>query len=147
MWFKQTIAAVLSVVCLFAGFGMTTCAETVSSRSFVGGVSPLYEIAKRPYSTLGIDGTTAECKSQVDGDDVVKITVVQTLEKYSGWFWIWNSVDGASWTKTANSNSVIFFNTKSGLASGKYRVKSVFTLTNKQGKTETVTVYSSEQSV
>ena len=34
-----------------------------------------------------------------------------------------------------------------GLSSGKYRVKSVFTLTNSSGKTETITVYSSTESI
>lgn len=71
----------------------------------------------------------------------------QTLEKYSGWFWVWNNVDCAVWSKTVNSNSIRLVNTKSGLTSGKYRMKSVFTLTNKQGKTEKITVYSDERSV
>ncbi|MGN0682816.1 MAG: hypothetical protein ACI4JY_03980, partial [Oscillospiraceae bacterium] len=87
------------------------------------------------------------CTSSSGGVDVVKITVEQTLEKYSGWFWIWNSVDGASWTKTVNTNTICLSNTKSGLTSGKYRLKSVFTLTSSSGKTETVTIYSDERTV
>ena len=54
---------------------------------------------------------------------------------------------GAAWEKTVNGSSIGPAYTKSGLESGKYRVKSVFTLTNKQGKTETITVYSDERSV
>jgi len=38
-------------------------------------------------------------------------------------------------------------NSKSGLESGKYRLKSVFTLTDKNGKSETITIYSDEKSV
>ncbi len=38
-------------------------------------------------------------------------------------------------------------NTKTGLKSGKYRLKTIFTLTDKYGKTETITVYSDERSV
>lgn len=36
---------------------------------------------------------------------------------------------------------------KQHLSSGKYRLKTVFTLTDKNGKTETITVYSDEKSV
>lgn len=147
MWFKRTLVSALCAVCLCAGLGITASAENVSTYSFINGASPLYEIADRVYSELDIVGTTAECKSQADGSNTAKITVVQTLEKYSGWFWIWNDVDGASWEKTVDGSSISLANTKSGLAGGKYRVKSVFTLTDKQGKTETITVYSDERSV
>lgn len=147
MWFKRMIASALSAVLLCTGLGMTASAETVSTYSLIGSVSPLYEIAKNAYSELNIVGTTAECGSRAEGDNTAKITVVQTLEKYSGWFWIWNGVDGASWTKTVNSSSISFANTKSNLTGGKYRVKSVFTLTDKNGKSETITVYSSEKSI
>lgn len=71
----------------------------------------------------------------------------KAIEKYSGWFWIWNSVDGASWTKTVNTNSISMSNSKSGLSSGTYRLKSVFTLTSSSGKTETITIYSTEKSI
>lgn len=147
MWFKRVLASVLSAVCLCSGLSVTASAENVSTYSLAGSVSPLYEIADRAYSELDIVGTTAECKSQAAGDNTVKIAVEQTLEKYSGWFWIWNDVDGAVWSETVNSGSIRLVNTKSGLTSGKYRVKSVFTLTNKQGKTEKITVYSDERSV
>ncbi|MBP1563354.1 MAG: hypothetical protein J6C38_06520 [Oscillospiraceae bacterium] len=91
---------------------------------------------------MEIIGTTAYCTSSTTGVDTVKITVEQTLEKYSGWFWIWNNVDGASWTKTVNYNSISMSNSKSSLTSGTYRLKSVFTLTSSSGKTETITIYS-----
>lgn len=126
---------------------MTASAETVSEYSLAGSVSPLYDIADRAFSELNIIGTTAECGSKTSGSNTIKITVEQTLEKYSGWFWIWNGVDGATWTETVNESSISLANTKSGLTSGKYRVKSLFTLTNKQGKTEIITVYSDEKSV
>lgn len=126
---------------------MTAFAETVSTYSLAGSVSPLYEIAKNAYSEPNIVGTAAECISQASGDNTAKITVVQTLEKYSGWFWIRNDVDGAVWSKTVNSGSIRLVNTKSGLSGGKYRIKSVFTLTDKQGKTQTITICSDERSV
>ncbi len=147
MRFKRIIAAALTVACLCTCFGLIASAETISTYSLVNGVSPLYDIADNLFSDLNIIGTTAECKSQAYGVSAVKITVEQTLQKYSGWFWFWDDVDGALWTKTENRGSIRLLSTKSGLANGKYRVKSVFTLTDKNGKTETITVYSDEKSV
>lgn len=96
MWFKRVFASALSAVCLCSGLSVTASAETVSTYAFAGGASPLYEIAKTAYSELDIVGTEAICSSTADGSNTTKITVEQTLEKYSGWFWIWNDVDGAS---------------------------------------------------
>ena len=110
------------------------------------GISLMYEIADNPVSTLSIINGTAECISSVKGKGAVKITVVQTLQKYWG-LWFWKDVDGAEWTRTVERNSISLTNSKSGLDSGKYRVKSVFTLTDQNGKSETFTVYSSEQNV
>lgn len=112
-----------------------------------GTVQPYYEKAVDTKSELSINGTTATCKSSVDGhSDVVEITAVQYLEK-QGFLWIWSTYDDASWSKTMKSNTLTMSNIKSGLADGKYRLKTVFTLTDKQGKTETITVYSDEESV
>lgn len=144
---KRILASVLAAVCLCTCFSVTAFADTNTTYSLVGGISPLYDIAKSAISTLTISGTNAQCTSRASGENTVKITVEQTLQKYSGWFWIWNDVDGAYWTKTVNNNSVQLSNTKSGLTNGKYRVKSVFTLTDKNGKTETITIYSDEKTV
>lgn len=127
-------------------FSVSTTAET--NDSFITDeVSPAYEIGANPTSNLSVSGKTAYCTSVVGGKKTVSITVEQTLEKYSGWFAIWNDVDGAYWSKTFNQITISFSNTKSGLASGTYRLKSVFTLTNSSGKTETITIYSQEKSV
>ena len=148
IWFKRICASVLAAVCVCTCFSMTVAADTTNTTySLVGSISPLYDIADGAFSNLNIIGTKAECVSKVYGDNIVKITVEQTLQKYSGWFWIWDNVDGASWTSTENRSSISLTNTKSGLTSGKYRVKSVFTLTDKNGKTETITVYSDEKTV
>lgn len=110
-------------------------------------ISSAYENARQVDSLLSITSATAECKSVCDGmSSVTKITVEHTLEKHWG-LWIWNEVDGASWTKTVNMSAVSFVSTKSGLESGTYRLKSVFTLTNSSGKSETITVYSDEEMV
>lgn len=127
-------------------FSVSTTAET--NDSFITDeVSPAYEIGANPTSNLSVSGKTAYCTSVVGGKKAVSITVEQTLEKYSGWFAIWNEVDGAYWSKTFTQSTISFSNTKSGLASGTYRLKSVFTLTNSSGKTETITIYSKEKSV
>lgn len=153
MWFKRICASVLAAVCVCTCFSVNATADTNANTnnsttySLVGSVFPLYDIAKNVFSELYLVGTQAQCVSQASGDNAVKITVEQTLQKYSGWFWIWDNVDGASWTKTENRSSISLTNTKSGLTSGTYRVKSVFTLTDKNGKTETITVYSGEKTV
>ena len=145
MKFKRIMAMVLSAICLFTTVGTVAYADAVSSPDY--GIAPAYEYADNPTSKLTISGQTANCQSDADGFDTVSITVEQTLEKYSGWFWIWNNVDGASWTKTVNTNSISMSNSKSGLSSGTYRLKSVFTLTSSSGKTETITIYSAEKSI
>lgn len=145
MKFKKILAIVLTALCLFAAVGTVACADAVSNPDDV--ISPAYEYADSVSSRLYISEQTATCRSDADGCNVVSITVEQTLEKHSGWFWIWNSVDGANWTKTVNLNSISMSNTKSGLSSGTYRLKSVFTLTSSSGKTETITVYSEEKKV
>lgn len=145
MRFKKILASVLTVACLFTCFTATASAKNVSTYAIGDTASPQYEIATKVASYLHFTGTTAECISQASGLDTVKITIVQTLQKYSGWFWIWDNVD--TWTKTINSSGTSFTNTKSGLSSGKYRVKSVFTFTNVSGKTETLTIYSSTESI
>lgn len=146
MWLKKISAIACLLVGLCACLNVRTSAESVYY-FMDSSISPYYENAHNPVSDLEISGTTACCTSSTTGVDTVKITIEQTLEKYSGWFWIWNSVDGASWTKTINSNSISMSNTKSGLSSGTYRLKSVFTLTSSSGKTETITIYSAEKSI
>ena len=77
---------------------------------------------------------------------VTQITVEHTLEKHWG-LWIWSEVDGASWTKTVYSDTIRLSNTKSGLDSGTYRLKSVFTLKSSSGEPEIITIYSDEETV
>ena len=77
---------------------------------------------------------------------VYTVVFSDPLEKHWG-LWIWNEVDGASWTKTVDTRAISLVNTKSGLDSGTYRLKSVFTLTNSSGKSETITIYSEEETI
>lgn len=148
MNFNKLLSTVIVTVCLCAGSGVSAYAEnSVQGLSSTGEISPAYEIAQTVNSSLSINGTKATCTSTAYSDSCASISVTHTLQKYSGWFWIWNDADNASWSKTVNVNTICLVSTQNGLSSGKYRLKSVFSLTDKQGKTETITVYSDEKSV
>ncbi len=145
MFKKKILAAILSGVVLSTAMSVSAYADT-TTLSLMDEVSPLYEYADELESLLSISSTRATFHSRARcSDDVVKISIEQTLQKYWG-LWIRNDVDGAVWTKTQSGCSICAVNTKTGLGSGKYRLKSVFTLTNSSGKTETVTVYSETKS-
>lgn len=98
-------------------------------------------------SQLYISGTTATCVSTYSSSsgETSKVTIVQSLEKHS-FLWIWNTYDG-EWSKTTNGGSTALTNKVFDLPSGTYRVKSVFTLTDSSGKTETITIYSAEKTI
>lgn len=139
----RKVISILMCLLMCFSLSVTASAQTIPT----GIVQPYYEMANEPTSTLSISGTTAICESYIKGySDVVKITAVQTLQK-QGFLWSWSKYDGAEWTKTVYSNTLAMSNTKTGLSSGKYRLKTVFTLTDKNGETEKITVYSDEKSV
>lgn len=143
MQLKPIIGAVLSAALLCGRPVARTTAAVAEPYSIV---APLYEIAGNAWCDLTICSSTANCRSSVDNSSAVKITAEQYLQK-QGFLWIWSTYDGAEWTKTVYTDSLAMSNTKTGLSSGKYRLKTIFTLTDKQGKTETITVYSDEKSV
>ena len=91
-------------------------------------------------STISISSKTATCKSTVVGKSGVttKIVITQRLQKKSGDSW--TSVQ--SWTKTFNQTSAVYTNTKSSLASGTYRTRTIAKV-YKGTAYETVTVNSS----
>lgn len=139
---KKLMSLVLAFMLCFS---FSVPAEAVS---FPGGeVQPYDDIAGQTTSVLIVNGTTATCMSTCHGDsEVVKIVGEQYLQK-EGFLWIWTTYDGAEWKETAYSDKLSMTNTKTGLTDGKYRLKSVFTLTYREGKTETITVYSDERIV
>lgn len=140
---KKVISILLCLLMCFS-LSLTANAQTIPTASVA---QPYYEMARKATSLLSISGTTAICESEAKGDsDVTKITAVQTLQK-QGFLWSWSKYDGAEWTKTVYTNTLAMSNTKTGLSSGKYRLKTVFTLTDKNGETEKITVYSDEKSV
>lgn len=144
MQFKKILVSLGVLLCFFCtSLSTAAYADTAAPYSDYG-VSTLYEIADSPYSKLSIENGTATCTSFTSGTNVAHISVTHTLQKYWG-LWIWNDVKDASWSKNINGSSIRLTSTKSGLDGGTYRLKSVFTLTDKNGKSETVTIYSSEQ--
>ena len=146
MKIKRKIALILSAVMLCSGVSISASAKEISE-IVEDEAAPAYESAFDVSNNLVISSGTAKCSSRCIGTgDAVKVSIEQTLQKFWG-LWIWNDVDGASWTKTSNGTSAAVEGTKSGLSSGTYRLKSVFTLTNLSGKTETVTIYSAEKTV
>lgn len=99
-------------------------------------------------ANLNINGDTASYLSSAKVTSLGTITVTHSLEKYSGWFWSWDTVSGSTDSKTKSNTSMISLSSsKSGLSNGKYRVKSVFAVTTNTGVTETVTIYSSEKTI
>ena len=142
---SKIISAVLAATIMGTSMTAVASAKELSSAN-TSIVAPCYAIASNPVSQLSISGTTAYCSSKVSGPSVKSITAEQTLEKFWG-LWIWNEVDGGYWNETLSISSGKVTNNISGLSSGKYRLKSVFTLTTSNGKTETFTVYSDEKSL
>lgn len=145
MQLKKVIALFSAIVCLFSLPNIH--AYAASESAYVDeGISLAYEIADGPSSNLSIQNGTAYCISSTSGKNAVSITVTQTLQmQFAIFFWI--DVEGAQWTQTNNNKTIRVSGTKSGLESGTYRLKSEFTLTNENGKSETITLYSSEKSI
>lgn len=144
MHLKKLIASLGAVMLLCLNFSVVSYADTITVTSLENyGISPAYEIANSCTSDLDIVNGTAYCTSIASGTDAVTITVTHTLEKYWG-LWIWENVKGATWTRTAYIGTVCLYNTKSDLKSGTYRVKSTFVLTDEDGESETITIYSNE---
>lgn len=134
---KKIISLMLVIVLSFGMVG-TVSASNVSTYDINGHIKS---------STLTISNKRAICVSsyQSTDNDCSSITAVQTLEKYS-WLVFWDNV-GDECTKTVNTGNLSLTEYKDNLESGTYRVKTVFTVVLKDGKTETVTVYSDEKKV
>lgn len=105
MKIRKILAAFVSVVTICSVISVPTFAAQ-ETQIVTDLVSPAYEYAMCTKSYLTITSSTAECKSVCDGmAGVTQITVEHTLEKHWG-LWIWNEVDGASWTKTVDTRAI-----------------------------------------
>lgn len=140
---KKLLSAIIAATMIFS-FAVTASAEAASVQDY--GISPYYMYATNTSSLLSVSGTTASCESKASGlPSVTKIVVVQTLERHWA-FGLFFGVDGASWTKTVNSNSATAINKKYNLGSGTYRLKTEFTLYSGT-QSETITAYSPEKTI
>ena len=135
---KKVVSIILTVVLCFSLFSVNVFAESASTYDLTTATKE---------SNLAISGSTATCGSSYDGVEVVKsVKVVQSLEKHS-FLWVWDRI-GSEITKTeTDTDSLSCVNIKTGITSGTYRVKSVFTVTLYDGRSETLTVYSNEVTV
>lgn len=97
-------------------------------------------------STLTVSGTTATCKSSGEDSNgnATKIIVSQSLQKKNS-SGSWTIVQ--AWSNTINNYYGTVTNSKSGLASGTYRLKSTFYLYVGNTCTSTNTVYSSSKTI
>lgn len=132
---KRVLAFLLAAVFAFS-LVMSVSAETVAT----------YDIAGVKRSLISYTGGRAHCVSSItDTDNVIKhVKIDQSLEKFA-FLWFWTVEDGPR-SYNSGSGNATFQNYKS-VSTGTYRVKSVFTVTLKDGRSETVTVYSSELKV
>lgn len=146
MKFKKSFALLLSAIMMLTIMSIPAYADSATYSSN-DGIAPAYEYANSARNTLSISSNTAQCSSScTSSSEVVSISVEHTLQVFWG-LWIWNDVDGASWSRTKSGSSVSLVSSKSGLSSGTYRLKSVFTLTTSTGETETITIYSEEKTI
>lgn len=134
--FKKVLSLLVAIVFSVSMIGGTVWASNITPYDISGHIK---------NSGLSISNKTATCTSSYAGADgeCASIKIVQTLEKHS-WLFFWDPISEN--TKTYyNTDDVYFKNYKYNLESGTYRVKSVFTVTLKDGRSETVTVYSGER--
>lgn len=140
---KRILAAIMAMGLVATGLTTAVSAADLSSGN-IDIVEPAYAIANNPVSRVTISGTTATCYSSTRGN-ATTISITQTLQVKKTT--VWSNVKDATWTKTVNANSITMRNFKYDLDSGTYRLKSEYTLTAKDGTTETITVYSLETSL
>lgn len=104
-------------------------------------ITPKYTYAHSVTTELSITGTTASVYVGLKGNSMIKsISVTYSLQKKSGTSW--QSVK--SWTASKSAAYIDCSNTYSPLTKGaQYRVYATFKVTGTDGKTETITDYTS----
>ena len=132
---KRRISAFMLIITILSSLcGVTVCA-----------VEARYSYTTTATSTLYISSNTAYCKSKARGKTTAtKIEAVQYLEKKSGSKWY--VVTDGTWTDSVNDSLLIVSNNKSGLTSGTYRVRTVFTVYS-GSDSEKVTAISKEVTI
>ncbi len=145
---KKLVSAVISAilflsVCAVPSFADTNITETEMDET----IQPCHTFVTKANSVISIEGTSLLCSSKVSAlQSVTKIKAVQTIEKHWA-LGIFVALDGVRWTKECDEDSMAMENRKPDMPSGTYRLVTDFTVTNSDGRTETVTVYSSEVTI
>ena len=108
-----------------------------------------YDIASSSkQSSLSIDSngvvTLMSTYQSVD-TSIVQIDIEHSLEKHA-YLWTWDNVGGKS-SKTVFDFNNYLITYRTGLESGTYRLKSVFTTYLDDGRSETITLYSNELTI
>ena len=143
----KKIALLMSLVLLLMAMPLTAYAEQPAAPYAASNppATPYWKYTANMTSSLHYDKPIMTCVSTVSAfADVTSITVEQTLQK-QGSFWSWSPYDNDSvWKTTVNTFWANIYNYKTVTESGTYRLKTVATVTNKDGKSETITIYSEE---
>ncbi len=140
---KRIISFALVLVILVSSFGGMFAASAALPEG-EGTVQPMYKYINMTSVGLHIDGTTATCTSSIDCySGTTKIKTTLTLQKKKNLF-SWEDVE--SWSQIVLAEETSFVKSRTGLASGSYRVKVVF-LVYQGTNTETVTDYSLTRTV
>ncbi|MDE6030150.1 MAG: hypothetical protein K2G32_00825 [Oscillospiraceae bacterium] len=135
-------ALVAALLCL--SLPVTAYADMRTTNSYYSNkVVPMLVDYLDTYAYITVNGSSATCECSARGDAsvIASISVVMTLQK-SGLFGIYSDVKDAKWTKSVTGSSISLSGTKSGISSGTYRTKAVFTVTTKDGQVDTFTKYS-----
>ena len=134
---KKIISIMLCFVVI-----MSICTISASASDLI---SVNYAYTRSCSSDIVVSNTTVTAKSTVMGysGKTTKIVIKQTLQKKSS-SGTWTTIGTSS--NTVNSHINVYSKKYTSLSSGKYRLKSVFTIYS-GNKSETITKYSSEKTV
>lgn len=134
----KKLLSVLLVVCIMMGICVTASADAADTYD-------LSNATKASYLTIASNKATCTSRFVSTDSSIKDITIVATLEKFS-FLWFWDSL--REWNITYyDTSSGTLVNEMKNLTSGTYRLKSVFTVKYKNGKKESVTVYSTEKKI
>ena len=115
---KKLISLILCLILGISCFIFPANAAVIEEET----ISPMYTYTTSVTSNLSISSKTATCTSNVVGKSgVTKIEITQRLQKKNGDSW--NNIK--SWTNTYTTVGATFKNTKSSLASGTYRTRTI----------------------
>ena len=143
---KKALSLLLALIISVSCFSVLSTAYDAE----VGEEIILEDIAsavKRPNLSINANNR-ATCTSVFSdiNSNIYSIKAEQTLEKHWA-LGIFFAVDNASWEKTVYTDNLSMTNYKYSLESGTYRLKTVFTVFLNNNQTETITVYSSEETI